>query len=174
VLGLVRWGLVPSWTRDTPKVRPINARSETAPTSGMFRQALARRRCLVPADGFFEWQVVSSKVKQPYFFTTNTGLFAFAGIWERWTQPGTETPVDTCAILTTDANDVVKPVHARMPVILQASDHARWIDRETPEQDLPAMLRPYPAQHMQSRAVSRHVNAPANDDEACIVTSEAS
>ena len=169
VLGLVRWGLVPSWTKQTPKVQPINARAETVTTSGMFRQALARRRCLVPADGFYEWQVVSPKQKQPFLFTVkNDAPFAFAGIWERWTAPDAEHPQDTMAIITTQANDVVQPVHARMPVILHPSDYATWLDRDAPVDDAAALLRPFPAGQMHATAVSTRVNTPRNDDAGCV------
>lgn len=101
ILGLARWGLIPSWAKDSPKTKPINARAETVATSGMFKQSFARRRCLIPADGFFEWKG-DKPPKQPYFIHwKDDRLFAFAGIWERWTQEGTSKSIDTFAIVTT-------------------------------------------------------------------------
>jgi putative SOS response-associated peptidase YedK len=117
-LSLIRWGLIPSWAKDrSAATKMINARSETAGTKPAFRDALKFRRCLIPADGFCEWQR-TAKTKQPYCFEVNDGeLFAFAGIWDRWKDPG-GSAVETCSILTTTPNAVTTAVHDRMPVIL--------------------------------------------------------
>jgi putative SOS response-associated peptidase YedK len=167
-LSAVRWGLIPSWTKGKPKQQPINARSETVATSGMFRQAFARRRCLVPADGFYEWRRVGEK-KQPMFMRrSDDALFAFAGIWERWTPDEEAEPVDTVAILTTSPNDLMKPIHDRMPVILPVAEYDRWLDRDVPGDDVAGLLRPYAEVDLTAARVSSRCNSPANDDCDCV------
>ena len=170
VLGTVRWGLIPSWTKGKPKNQPINARAETLATSGMFRQAFERRRCLVPADGFYEWRkLADSKTKQPMFVhRRDDGVFAFAGLWERWRPDPDAEPVDTCTIITTTPNELMAPIHDRMPVILDPADYPRWLDRDTPAADVAGLLRPYPPDAMEARPVSTKVNSPRNDDEECV------
>ncbi len=163
-LSLVRWGLIPSWQKALPKVQPINARCETAASSGMFKQALARRRCLIPADGFFEWQKLDAKTKQPMFIHfPDDRVFAFAGLWERWKDPTSDTVVDTATIITTSPNEVMKPIHDRMPVILKAEDFGRWLDREKTSEQVADLLRPFPDGELEAYPVSRAVNSPKND-----------
>ncbi len=167
-LSLLRWGLIPSWSKDSSgAARLINARSETAATLPAFRDSLKSRRCLVPADGFYEWQR-TGKVKQPYCFEVNGGqLFAFAGIWDRWRNP-TGTWVETCSILTTTPNAVTSPVHDRMPVILDPDIYDLWLDPGF--NDLNAvsdLLKPFDARLMRCFPVSTRVNQVANDDEGC-------
>lgn len=168
-LEMLRWGLIPAWA-DDPGIgyRMINARSETAPTKPSFRRAFRNRRCLIPADGFFEWKKEDGG-KQPYHFRLKDGEpFAFAGLWEVWKDPDGET-IRSCAILTTEANAVVGQVHARMPVILPVEDHDMWLDSSFEEKDpLAELLRPYPADEMEAYPVSRFVNRPGNDDERCV------
>jgi putative SOS response-associated peptidase YedK len=127
-----RWGLVPRWASDTKKA-PINARSETVEHLPTFAEAFHKWCCLLPADGFYEWRALPGRRKQPWAFPLASGsLFAFAGIWECWRQPD-EPPLFTCALLTTSANEVVPPVHGRMPVILGPGDYGAWLDpRPTP------------------------------------------
>jgi putative SOS response-associated peptidase YedK len=127
-LSLMRWGLIPSWAKDSSAAaRMINARSETASTKPAFRDALKSRRCLIPADGFYEW-MRTGKTKQPYCFEVNEGeLFAFAGLWDRW-KGGTGKWLETCSILTTNPNAVTAPVHDRMPVILDTDAYDVWLD----------------------------------------------
>ena len=139
-LAMLQWGLVPLWSKE-PKVSfsNINARAETVATSNAFRSAFKHRRCLMPADGFFEWFPGPPKVAH-YFQLASGEPFAFAGLWERW---GEGEPLETCALITTEANDVVNPVHARMPVILHRSDYALWLDPKTSSDDLRSFLRPY-------------------------------
>jgi putative SOS response-associated peptidase YedK len=170
VLGTVRWGLIPSWTKGKPKNQPINARAETLATSGMFRQAFERRRCLVPADGFYEWRKLpDGKTKQPMFVhRRDDGVFAFAGLWERWRPEEGAEPVDTCTIITTTPNELMAPIHDRMPVIVDPADYDRWLDRETLAADVAGLLRPYAAHYMEARPVSTKVNSPRNDDEDCV------
>jgi len=168
VLGLVRWGLIPSWTKGKPKQQPINARAETVASSGMFRQAFERRRCLVPADGFYEWQVIDGR-KQPMFVRRHDDApFAFAGLWERWTPEEGAEPVDSMTIVTTAPNALMAPIHDRMPVILAQPDYARWMDREVPGAEVASLLRPYAEQDMAAVPVSTHVNSPRNDDCDCV------
>jgi putative SOS response-associated peptidase YedK len=167
-LSMVRWGLIPSWAKDASvSAQMINARSETAGTKPAFRDALVSRRCLVPADGFYEW-VRTAKAKQPYCFEVNDGkLFAFAGIWERWKDPSGQW-IKSCSILTTTPNAVTSAVHDRMPVILDRADYDVWLDPGMKNIDaLSEMLKPYDASAMRFYAVSNRVNHVANDDAEC-------
>jgi putative SOS response-associated peptidase YedK len=165
VLSLARWGLIPRWAKETPKVRPINARAETVETSGMFRDAFGRRRCLIPADGFYEWQAAASKgVKQPYFIRLRDEQpFAFAGLWERWRPPESDLEQETCAILTTEPNELMRPIHNRMPVILARRDYATWLNLEAKAEELRLLLRPFDAREMAAYPISTRVNRPGND-----------
>ncbi len=167
--GRLRWGLVPSWSKGPVGGPPlINARSETVETKPAFRTALAQRRCLVPADGFFEW-LGDGRLKRPMYFTrTDGGLFAFAGLWERWEGP--EGPLDSVAILTTEANDLVRDVHDRMPVILPALAEAAWLDSTSDPAALRDLLRPFPVDELTRRSVGPAVGSPRNDSPACIAT----
>ena len=164
----LRWGLVPYWAKD-PSIgnRMINARSETAAEKPSFKQALKKRRCLIPTDGFYEWVKVG-KAKQPYHIhLPQRRPFVFAGLWERWTR-GPE-PLETCTILTTAANDDVRPVHDRMPVILEGEARLAWLDPELQDSELlTSMLGPLPAGRLQLTAVSTLVNNPRNDSAACL------
>ena len=167
-LAWLRWGLIPSWASD-PAIgnRLINARAETAAEKPAFRAALRRRRCLVAADGFYEWQR-SGAGKQPYFFRMRDDRpFALAGLWESWEGP--DGAIESCTILTTEANAVVRPIHDRMPVILAPADCAPWLDPavQTPE-PLRPLLRPHPPEPMLAFAVSPYVNNPMHEDPRCI------
>ncbi len=156
--GMAKWGLVPSWTRGKPKLAPINAKCETAATSGMFRQAMAKRRCLVPADGFYEWKGAAPP-KQPFFIRLRDDEpFAFAGLWERWKGDETSEPVDTFTILTTTPNELMRPLHNRMPVILHQRDFERWLDRNKASPDVADLLKPYESDAMEAWPVSTRVN----------------
>lgn len=167
-LSLLRWGLIPSWAKDTsisPKM--INARSETAATLPAFRDTLKFRRCIIPADGFYEWQK-TGKAKQPYCFEVNDGkLFAFAGFWDRWKDPNGNW-VNTCSILTTVPNTVTSPVHDRMPVILNPDAYDLWLDPGMRDMDAASeLLKPYDARLMRRYPVSTRINNVVNDDEEC-------
>jgi putative SOS response-associated peptidase YedK len=168
----LRWGLIPSWAQD-PSIgnRLINARADTASIKPSFRSAFKQRRCLVLADGFYEWQKQGSK-KQPYYFQLRTGgPFAFAGLWEHW--QGGEEIIESCTLLTTEANDVVRPVHDRMPVILAPDAYEQWLDPRVQKPDLQqALLRPYPGEAMTAYPVGTRVNNPRNDDRVCVQTAE--
>lgn len=166
--SLMRWGLVPNWTRYvTVGASMINARSETAAEKPAFKDLLQRRRCLIPADGFYEWQK-SGKSKQPYCFEmSGKVLFAFAGLWDSWRAPD-GTALETCTILTTTANHLLADVHDRMPVILPATSYGLWLDPRF--RDVAAttqMLNPYDAGQMRRYAVSTRVNNVGNDEPKC-------
>lgn len=166
---LLRWGLIPSWSKD-PAIgnRLINARAETAQEKPSFRNAFKRQRCLIPANGFFEWQR-QGRGKQPYFVRMrDERIFAFAGLWDRWESPD-EGTIETCTILTTAANAVLAPIHDRMPVILPPTEYARWLDPALLNTDsLAPLLVPFPPEDMLALPVSPRVNAPSVDDEKCI------
>ena len=162
-LRLLRWGLTPSWAKDPGGgPRPINARAETAASKPAFRFALKRRRCLVPADGFYEWRAGGKgRPKQPYFFQLKDGgLFALAGLWEVWRPPeGEGGELVSFAILTTRANDLVGEIHERMPVILDPGNEAAWLEMgEKDPAELETLMAPYPTEKMQAHPVSPRVN----------------
>jgi len=168
-LAWLRWGLIPGWAKD-PSVgsRMINARAETAAEKPSYRAAFRRRRCLVVADGFYEWQR-TGKRKQPYFIRMQDDRpFAFAGLWESW-EGAAEGPVESCTLLTTEPNALVEPIHSRMPVILAEDDYARWLDPTIQEpKAIASLVRPFPAEPMVAFAVSTYVNSPSRDDARCI------
>ena len=167
-LEVLRWGLIPPWA-DDPGIgsRMINARSETAPGKPSFRRAFRERRCLIPADGFYEWQRTNG-AKQPYYIHMEDGRpFAFAGLWESWDKGG-EGEVRTCTILTTGANALVGEVHDRMPVILAHDAYDVWLDPASERDELTGLLAPYPEDEMEAYPVSRFVNSPSNNDPRCI------
>lgn len=168
-MELLRWGLIPGWA-DDPAVgaRMINARAETAAEKPSFRSAFRQRRCLIPADGFYEWQKTAAG-KQPHLIRMKDGApFAFAGLWESWHQDGGPA-IRSCAILTTRPNELVAGIHDRMPVILPQENYAPWLDDSLQDTEtLSAMLVSYPAERMEAYPVSRFVNSPANNDERCV------
>ena len=168
-IALLRWGLIPSWSKD-PAIgnRLINARAETAREKPSFRNAFRRHRCLIPANGFYEWQR-QERGKQPYFVRMRDGhLFAFAGLWDRWESPD-KGVIESCTILTTVANAVLAPIHDRMPVILPTTEYARWLDPALRDTDsLAPLLVPFPPEGMLAMPVNPRVNSPAVDDEDCI------
>ena len=151
----LHWGLVPSWATD-PAIgnRMINARAETAADKPSFRTALRRRRCLIVADGFYEWQTVGKRRQPMFIHRRDDRPLAFAGLWESW-EGADHSALESCTILTTAANDLVRPIHDRMPVIVDPEDYGRWLDPavQQPEPILP-LLRPYPSEPMEAYAVS--------------------
>lgn len=161
----LRWGLIPSWAKDAAIAsKTINARGETVAEKPAFRAAFRARRCLIPADGFYEWKTENG-AKQPYRIARADGApFAFAGLWERWEKASDGVPVETSTIVTTDANETLRPIHHRMPVILDPADFAAWLDPAARPADLQALLRPFPSRDLIAYRVSRRVNAVANDD----------
>lgn len=173
---MVRWGLVPSWAKDASiGNRMINARAETVADKPAFRTAFRRRRCLVPADGYFEWQKTgegqtTSSVKQPYYIRLDDDRpFAMAGLWESWLNPATNVTLQSCTIITTQANHLTQPIHDRMPVILDAADYELWLDPQLQDLDrLGALLRPFEGSTLRADPVDTYVNSPRNDDPRCI------
>jgi putative SOS response-associated peptidase YedK len=164
----MRWGLIPSWAKDSSVAAGmINARAETAGTKPAFRDALKSRRCIIPADGFYEW-MRTGKTKQPYCFEVNEGeLFVFAGIWDRWKDPSGNW-VKTCSILTTTPNAVTSVVHDRMPVILDPDGYELWLDPGmTNVAAASELLKPFDARLMRCYPVSTRINHVVNDDEEC-------
>ena len=164
----LKWGLVPSWADDAAiGSRLINARAETVATKPAYRQAFKSRRCLVVADGFYEWQK-NGRRKQPYYIRLKDDRpFGFAGVWERWAKAGQA--IESCAIITTDANELVAGIHNRMPVIVPPEAYELWLSPETKEIELlQSLLRPYPAGEMAAYAVSTRVNSATCNEPECI------
>jgi putative SOS response-associated peptidase YedK len=184
-LGWMHWGLIPSWAQDrTMGSRMINARADTVAQKPAYRAAFRRRRGLIVADGFYEWQRPEQTAglgpgrlsgrgkgaakKQPYFIHLRDDRpFALAGLWETWESPD-GSPLDSSAIITTDANDLMQPIHDRMPVILSPQDYDRWLDPLAEQPDLLALLRPYPSEEMAAYPISAYVNSPTHDDPHCV------
>jgi putative SOS response-associated peptidase YedK len=158
ILTLAKWGYVPFWTKGKPKLAPINAKSENVATSPMFRLAFKDHRCIVPADGFYEWKGAKPP-KQPYFaHLKDDSPFAFAGLWSRW-KPEVGEPVDTFTILTTEPNELLEKIHNRMPVIIRQRDYVKWLTGDAAA----TLLQSYDAKAMEAYPVSTKVNRPGND-----------
>jgi putative SOS response-associated peptidase YedK len=165
-LVMARWGLVPWWMKELPKVPHINARCETVHKLPLFREAFAKRRALIPATGFFEWEKRADG-KQPYRFTrADFEPFAFAGLWEFARIGGEE--ILSAAIIVGEPNPLASAVHDRMPVILDPDDYDRWLDPDTSIEELRSLLKPYPEAKMKATRVNRAVNSVKNDTEECI------
>jgi putative SOS response-associated peptidase YedK len=165
----MKWGLVPFWAKD-PKIgnTMINARAETVDGKPGFRDSFKDKRCIVPATGFYEWKKID-KEKQPYYFQPTEGLFSFAGLWSRWNSPEGKQQ-ETFTIITTAANDVVKPVHDRMPVALGGSNAmGAWLAKDTFRKELLELLQPFPDDRMGVHQVSKYVNSPKNCGPECII-----
>jgi putative SOS response-associated peptidase YedK len=168
-----KWGLIPYWAKD-PKIgnNLINAKAETISEKPSFKQAFAKRRCLIPADGFFEWQKRGKAPSQPiYVRRRDRGLFAFAGLWEGWKTPEGET-VETCTIITVEPNELISTIHHRMAAILKPDDEAMWIDPKSGVDDMLRLLRPYESNELEAILVSRAVNSPMRDVPALIAPVE--
>ncbi len=163
--ALLRWGLIPFWAKDAKiAYSTINARSEDAAARPAFREALRKRRCLVPADAFYEWQRVDAKTRLPYAFALKSGEpYALAGLWEYW-RPEQGEPLESFTILTTDPNELMEPVHNRMPVILEPRDYDRWLEPGDPARPPVDLLRPLPAEKMTAWRISERVGNVRNND----------
>jgi putative SOS response-associated peptidase YedK len=164
-LDYFHWGLIPSWAKERSiGSRMINARAETLAEKPAFRTALRRRRCLIPADGFYEWRKEPDGTKTPLYIGMKSGEpFMFAGLWDRWRDPeGQEVP--SCTVITTTPNSFVQSIHDRMPVIIPPEHYQDWLTGSEPGR----FLQPYPAEHMDAHPVSRHVNSPRNDSKDCV------
>ncbi len=168
-----KWGLIPFWAKD-PKIgnNLINAKAETIAEKSSFKHSFAKRRCLIPADGFYEWQKRGKAPSQPiYVRRRDGGLFAFAGLWEKWRSPDGET-IESCTIVTIEPNAFISKFHHRMAAILKPEDEAVWIDPESKIEDLSRVLLPYDSEDLEAFPVSRTVNSPANEDPSCITPIE--
>jgi putative SOS response-associated peptidase YedK len=173
VMGFIRWGLVPHWAKD-PSIgsRMINARAETVQTKPAFRAAFRRRRCLIVANGFYEWHNDADGVKTPMaILPRDRRPITFAGLWERWHPAGGE-PITTCTIITTAANDSLRWLHERMPVILPPEERLTWLDPASDLDQLQHLLRTREAAPLESYAVSTLVNSPRNDRPECLTPAE--
>lgn len=167
----LQWGLVPFWAKDLRVNKPINARAESVHEKPYFREAFKRRRCLVACDGWYEWQKLPAGTKQPYYITLKQDYpFTLAGLWERWISKDGSPPLETCCILTTEANAATKTIHDRMPLIIHPKDYELWLDPAVQSRDqLERALAPYHwVEHIQTWLVSRYVNKPDNNDERCL------
>ena len=167
-LDFLKWGLVPSWTKEITHT-PINALSETVSEKPMFAHALKYNRCIIPASGFYEW-LPKGDHKQPYYVRlSNSSIMGFAGLWEKWiAEDGSE--LETCCILTTGANEIMKPIHDRMPVILQPDNYNLWLNRNMHgPHELERLYQPFPADLMVAYSVPDLVNNPRFDSPSCIV-----
>jgi putative SOS response-associated peptidase YedK len=159
------WGLIPNWSKEPKGL--INARAETLELRASFSESFYQRRCLIPADGFYEWKKTGTSKRPYYFQLQDESVFAFAGIWDEWRRD--DVSITSCAIITTRPNDLVAAIHDRMPVILSPQSQERWLDPEAQPDDLSAVLSPYPATEMKSFAVSSEVNRPQNDNEKLVI-----
>ena len=169
IFAKMRWGLIPYWAKDASiGVKAINAASETAAEKPMFRESIRKRRCLIPADGFYEWKQIGPKKKQAYHIGMKEyELFAFAGLWDRWKGPDGN-PIESCTILTTQANSLVKDIHDRMPAILNPEEYDLWLDPGVTDPARVAdLLKPFNAREMRVYPVSATVNSVKNDGPEC-------
>jgi putative SOS response-associated peptidase YedK len=157
-----QWGLIPSWSEKPAGI--INARAESIEEKPSFSESFRRRRCLIPADGFYEWEKLG-KARQPHFFQLKSGEpFMFAGIWDRWTRHGAS--INSCAIITTSANELLSEIHHRMPVILAPESYDEWLQNNARMEDLQAMLVPFPSLQMKGYTVAQKVNDAKVDEES--------
>ncbi len=174
MIDALRWGLIPSWAKDESiGNKMINARAETLAEKPSFRNAFRSHRCIIPASGFYEWQKAAKGAKQPFYFhLKDKEVFGFAGLYEQWVDRETGEQIETCTIITTEANKVLEPVHDRMPVILKPENYEQWLDAKEKDTDkLQELLVPYPAIEMDSYKVSKSVNTPSNDSPELIKNS---
>jgi putative SOS response-associated peptidase YedK len=168
-LAVVRWGLVPFWAKEAAiGNRLINARAESLGEKPAFSDSFRKRRCLIPADGFYEWKREGAG-KQPWLLRLRGGgVFGFAGLWSRWQDPAAGAALESCAIVTTAPNELAATVHDRMPVVLPRARYGAWLDSAADPSALASLLVPFPAAEMEAFPVSRLVNSPSHDEPACI------
>ena len=167
---LMKWGLIPHWSKEfRVKYSTINARAENLSTSPVYRLPYQKQRCLIPANGFYEWQVIDKNIKQPYFiFLKNRSLFSFAGIFDTW-KDAEDKVFWTCSLITTAPNDIVRHIHSRMPVILKIDDEQTWLSLNTQQNILNKLLAPYSSTDTEAYPVGLRVNNPKNDDKSLVV-----
>ncbi len=168
--AIMRWGLVPSWSND-PLIgfQMINARGETVAQKPSFKNSLRKRRCIVPSNGFYEWKKLDNKTKTPYYIKMkNNKPFGFAGLWDTWNKDGAN--LTTFTIITTSPNELIKPIHDRMPVILKKEDEDLWLNPDIQNSDVVLhLLKPFSSDDMETYEISTYVNNPRNEGEKCIV-----
>lgn len=172
-LSVLYWGLIPSWAKDAKIAsRMINARAETLAEKPSFRHAFAKKRCLIPADGFYEWKKLGDGAKQPYYIHRQDDKpFAFAGLWASWKTEGRT--IESCTIITTSANELMQPLHERMPVILPAEVYGVWLDPEIQDKTaLAELLKPFDSDLLEAYPVSTLVNNSRNENPKCLERSE--
>ncbi len=158
----MKWGLIPSWSKDDSFAsKLINARAETLSEKASFRDAYKKRRCLIPASGFYEWEKLADGKQPHYFYLKNRNIFGFGGLWEEWTDRETGELVESCTIITTTANELLQKIHERMPVIIAPENYEKWLAAATTE--AAELLEPFDANLMNSHTVSREVNSPRNN-----------
>lgn len=167
-IGQLRWGLVPSWARDTTgSAKMINARSETLEEKPAYKTPFLRKRCLIPADGFYEWQRTEGTKKPHRIGMKDGSIFSMAGLYDIWTAPD-GSKLSTCTVITTQPNPLMQNIHDRMPVILRPEDESIWISRSTSRDELKRLLEPYPATEMRATLVGTTVNSVKNETPECI------
>ena len=173
-LASMRWGLVPYWSKDAKSAySTINAKSETLAESPAFREAFKRRRCLIPLDGFYEWQTINARARQAYAVSLKSNeLFAAAGLWDRWKDKASGQALETFTLITTDPNELMEPFHNRMPVILRAADYERWMAPADPARLPVDLLRPYPEEEMTAWKVGGAVGNVRNNNPDLIAPQE--
>ena len=173
-LQLFRWGLIPSWAKESSiGYKMINAKSETVFEKPSFRNLIKKRRCLVISDGFYEWKPLEGKQKQPYRIgLKGDELFAYAGLWDTWLDKDSGELVPSFTVITTRANDLVLPIHDRMPVILHREDEKKWLQHDLAKEAIDSLLDTFPSMEMKAYPVSTRVNSPKNDDEEIIVAAD--
>lgn len=168
-LTYLRWGLIPSWAKEAKvAANLINARGDTVAEKPAFRSAFKRRRCLIPATGFYEWQAVDGRKQPMYIHLTDSTVFAMAGLWETW-QAADGSAIDTCTIITTEPNELMRPIHNRMPVIVEPADYDLWLVPGPKPETARHLLRPFPAERMAAYPVSTLVNSPRHDSPQCLM-----
>ncbi|MCA9247734.1 MAG: SOS response-associated peptidase [Planctomycetales bacterium] len=169
-LVMLRWGLVPSWAKDTNNAaRLINARSETVAEKPSYRHAVRRQRCLIPSDGFYEWKKTGREKQTFHIQMADGSLFAMAGLWERWRPDEKLPPLETCTILTTEPNELMQGIHDRMPVILPPEAYATWLDPQFEAYDaLQELFRPFPADAMAAEPIGSYVNSVQHEGPQCL------
>ena len=167
---LLKWGLIPFWAKEASiGSQMVNARSETAAEKPAFRKAFQSRRCIIPTDGFYEWEKMSGRTGQPWFIHMyDDTTFAFAGLWELWKVPGSDETIESCTILTTEANCDLQDVHERMPVILSVEQQAAWLSDSTSAGQLKNLMQPLPDGFLVRHPVASLVNKVANDQVECM------
>jgi putative SOS response-associated peptidase YedK len=172
-IAYMRWGLVPFWAKDSKmSYSTVNAKAETVTANATFREAMKSRRCLVPADFFYEWAKLDAKRKQPYAIGMKDGtMFAFAGLWERWKDKSSGNVLETFTVITTDPNELMEKIHNRMPVILKPADYQRWLEPGDPQRLPIDLLKPFPADLMKAWKVSKDVGNVKNDNPGLCVES---